>query len=128
MSFAVEQGDDPHGLTAALDRTHTSTLRLLDSIIDVSEYWIARWSLSSGGATRRPGGGRRRMRVWRTHTHQTQLRDLAARCARVVDESFAAEHKRREEHRGPAAHAASGSLVLADRRVGTTRTPESPGT
>ena len=25
------------------------------------EYWIARWSLSSGGARRRPGGGRRRV-------------------------------------------------------------------
>jgi hypothetical protein len=28
----------------------SSTPRLLGSIIDVSEYWIARWSLSSGGA------------------------------------------------------------------------------
>jgi hypothetical protein len=25
------------------------------------EYWIARWSLSSGGALRRPGGGRRQL-------------------------------------------------------------------
>src|SRR5260370_31355582 len=127
MSFAVEQGDDPHGLTAALDRTHTSTLRLLDSIIDVSEYWIARWSLSSGGATRRPGGGRRRLRVWRTHTHQTQLHDLAARCARVVDESFAPENRGRGECRVPAAPAASCALVLVERTRVTTSTPESPG-
>jgi hypothetical protein len=28
-----------------------------DSITDVSEYWITRRSLSSGGAMRRPGGG-----------------------------------------------------------------------
>jgi hypothetical protein len=28
-----------------------------------SEYLIARWSLSSGGAMRRSGGGRRRLRV-----------------------------------------------------------------
>jgi hypothetical protein len=27
------------------------------NIID-AEYWIIRWSLSSGGASRRPGGGR----------------------------------------------------------------------
>jgi hypothetical protein len=35
----------------------SSTPQLRDSIIDVSEYWIIRWSLSSGGALRRPGGG-----------------------------------------------------------------------
>jgi hypothetical protein len=27
-------------------------------IAGVLEYWIVRWSLSSGGALRRPGGGR----------------------------------------------------------------------
>jgi hypothetical protein len=27
------------------------------AISDASVYWIARWSLSSGGALRRPGGG-----------------------------------------------------------------------
>jgi hypothetical protein len=36
----------------------SSTPQLFDSITDASEYWIARWSLSSGGAMRRPGGGR----------------------------------------------------------------------
>jgi hypothetical protein len=36
----------------------SSTPRPFGSIADVSEYWIARWSLSSGGAKRRPGGGR----------------------------------------------------------------------
>ena len=32
----------------------SSTLRPFDSIIDVSEYWIARWSLSSGAHSRDP--------------------------------------------------------------------------
>jgi hypothetical protein len=32
--------------------------QLSGAITDASEYWIARWSLSSGGAMRRPGGGR----------------------------------------------------------------------
>jgi hypothetical protein len=35
----------------------SSTLRLLDSIIDVSEYWIARRSLSSGGHSAGPLAG-----------------------------------------------------------------------
>jgi hypothetical protein len=37
----------------------SSTPRLLDFIDGVSENWIARRSLSSGGAARRPIGGRR---------------------------------------------------------------------
>src|SRR6266700_7959508 len=32
----------------------SSTPRLIDSITDASEYWIARWSLSSGGASADP--------------------------------------------------------------------------
>jgi hypothetical protein len=36
----------------------SGTPRLFDAITDVSEYWIVRWSLSSAGAMRRPGGGR----------------------------------------------------------------------
>src|SRR5450759_2503409 len=55
----------------------SSTPRLLDSITGASEYWIARFR------------GRRRLRVWRTHTHKTPLHDLAAQCARAVDESSA---------------------------------------
>jgi hypothetical protein len=35
----------------------SSTLRLLDSIIDASEYWIARRSLSSGGHSADPLAG-----------------------------------------------------------------------
>jgi hypothetical protein len=31
--------------------------QLLGSIIDVSEYWIARWSLSSGAHSRDPVAG-----------------------------------------------------------------------
>jgi hypothetical protein len=32
----------------------SSTPQLFDSITDVSEYWIARWSLSSGGHSADP--------------------------------------------------------------------------
>ena len=35
----------------------SSTPRPLDSIIGVSEYWIARWSLSSGGHSADPLAG-----------------------------------------------------------------------
>jgi hypothetical protein len=63
----------------------------LDFITDASEYWIARWSLSSGSPKARPGGGRRRQEVWRVRICQTQLHDPAARCARVVHEFFAQE-------------------------------------
>ena len=31
--------------------------QFFDSITSALEYWIIRWSLSSGGAQRRPGGG-----------------------------------------------------------------------
>jgi hypothetical protein len=36
----------------------SSTPGLSVSSLTSLEYWIARWSLSSGGAKRRPGGGR----------------------------------------------------------------------
>jgi hypothetical protein len=35
----------------------SSTPQPLDSIIHTLEYWIIRWSLSSGGVLRRPGDG-----------------------------------------------------------------------
>ncbi len=35
----------------------SSTPQLFDSITDVSEYWIARWSLSSGARSRDPVAG-----------------------------------------------------------------------
>jgi hypothetical protein len=35
----------------------SSTPQLPGSIIDVSEYWIARWSLSSGAHSRDPVAG-----------------------------------------------------------------------
>jgi hypothetical protein len=35
----------------------SSTLRPFDSIIHASEYWIARWSLSSGGHSADPLAG-----------------------------------------------------------------------
>jgi hypothetical protein len=41
----------------ALRKRGISMPRYYDSIVSVLEYWIIRWSLSSGGALRRPGGG-----------------------------------------------------------------------
>jgi hypothetical protein len=92
----------------------SSTLRPSGFITDASEYWIARFR------------GRRRLRVWRTHTHKTRLHDLAARCARVLDESSAPIegvgnagcplHPRFRVH-----------LVVVERTRVTTSTPESPG-
>jgi hypothetical protein len=35
----------------------SGTPQPLDTFISIPEYWIIRWSLSSGGALRRPGGG-----------------------------------------------------------------------
>jgi hypothetical protein len=103
----------------------SSTQRLLDCIIGASEYWIARRSLSSGGAMRRPGGGRRRLRVWRTHIHQTRARDLAARCARVVHLALApfegVGNAGCPLHPRPRAH-----FVLVERTRVTTSTPERP--
>jgi hypothetical protein len=53
-------------------------------MISASEYWVARWSPSSGGATLRPGGGRRRLRVWRSCIHEIRfcasLRDAPELC------------------------------------------------
>jgi hypothetical protein len=43
---------------------------------------------------------------------QTRIRDLAARCARAVDESFAQEIKGRGERRMPAAPAAPCALGI----------------
>ena len=56
---------------------------------------------------------------------QTQLHDLAARCARAVDKSLA--QRGRGECRAPVAPAASCALVVAERTRVTTSTPESPG-
>jgi hypothetical protein len=36
----------------------SSKPRPFGSITEASEYWIARWSLSSGSPKARPGGGR----------------------------------------------------------------------
>jgi hypothetical protein len=54
------RGDKPLLAEAVILRESgvSSTPRPIDSIIDASEYWIARWRLSSDGAMRRPGGGR----------------------------------------------------------------------
>jgi len=46
----------------------SSTLRLFDSITDASEYWVARWSLSSGGHSADPLAGDDGLRVWRAMT------------------------------------------------------------
>jgi hypothetical protein len=85
-----------------------------DSTIGASEYWIARFR------------GRRRLRVWRSHTHKTRLHDLAARCARVVDKSLAPMEGVGNAgcplHPRPRVH-----LVLVERTRVTTSTPESPG-
>src|SRR5450631_4771060 len=56
---------------------------------------------------------------------QTKLRDLAARCARVVHEPSA--HRGRGECRVPVAPAASCAIVAIERTRVTTSTPESPG-
>src|SRR5229473_881833 len=52
---------------------------------------------------------------------------LAARCARVADESFAQENRGRGECRVPVAPAVPCALVLVERTRVTTSTPESPG-
>src|SRR6267378_7242584 len=59
--FAFVAGNDGGGAshTAVVPRAcgGSNTPRPINSIIGASEYWIARRSLSSGGAMRRPGGG-----------------------------------------------------------------------
>jgi hypothetical protein len=47
-------GAAPHKAVMPRACGASSTLRPFDSITDASEYWIARRSLSSGGASRRP--------------------------------------------------------------------------
>src|SRR6267142_2702176 len=56
---------------------------------------------------------------------QTHVHDLAAQCARGVDESSA--QRGRGERRVPNAPAASCALVVIERTRVTTSTPESPG-
>src|SRR6266852_5357142 len=58
-------------------------------------------------------------------TIQTRIHDLAAPCARGVDESPAL--RGRGECRAPVAPAASCALVVIERTRGTTSTPASPG-
>jgi hypothetical protein len=55
----------------------SSTPQLLGSIVDVSEYWIARWSLSSGAHSRDPVAGDDGRR-YGLSIHQTRLRIPAA--------------------------------------------------
>src|ERR1700730_12071698 len=59
-----------------------------------------------------------------TSRFQTCVRDLAAPCARGVDESLA--QGGRGERRVPVAPAASCALVVVERTRVTTSTPESP--
>jgi hypothetical protein len=47
------------------ERGVSSTLPLFVSITNTSEYWIARWSLSSGGHSADPLADDDGLRVWR---------------------------------------------------------------
>src|SRR5258705_835188 len=110
--------------------------RLFDSITDASEYWIARRSLSSGGHSADPLAGDDGWGSWRARTlrqfHfsgdrlQTHVHDLAAPCARGVDESSA--QRGRGECRMPVAPAASCALGSGRTHTSTTIRGEiSPG-
>jgi len=66
--------------------------------------------------------------VWRIRIHQTRLRDPAARCARVVHESFAQKNRGRGECRVPNAPAASrANGEVKHTSVVTEGSPDSPG-
>src|SRR6267142_5583634 len=94
--------------------------RLFDSITDASEYWIARRSLSSGGHSADPLARNDVALIFQIRVH-----DLAAPCARAVDESSA--QRGRGERRVPVAPAVSCAMIVVERTRVTTSTPESPG-
>jgi hypothetical protein len=112
------------------------------SITDVSEYWIARWSLSSGGALRRPGGGRRRLGAWHASYDEAPSiqfsndsafprRDAPGpcmNCSPLEIRGRGATLKRgRGESRVPAAPAASRAKVKVAHELVTTGSPEQSG-
>src|SRR6266849_4485194 len=92
--FAFVAGNDGDGAApyeAVMPREGgaSSTPRLFGSITNAPGILDRPPEPVIGRPFGRPGGGRRRLRVWRTHTHQIRLRDLTARCARAVHLSSA---------------------------------------